>query len=90
MLSGFDNRERRMNVGKTLFAQVMEFVMWKTFERIIERHKGDAGVRTADRASGIICDQRIMLNGFYSAENYPNICAAFASTTPKRARRWCF
>lgn len=22
MLSGFDNRERRMNVGKTLFAQV--------------------------------------------------------------------
>jgi len=35
-----------MNVGKTLFAQVMEFVPWKTFERIIERHKGDAGVRT--------------------------------------------
>jgi hypothetical protein len=46
MLSGFDNRERGMNVGKTLFAQVMEFVPWKTFERIIERHKGDAGVRT--------------------------------------------
>src|SRR6478672_9853846 len=35
-----------MNVGKTLFAQVMEFVPWKTFGRIIERHKGDAGVRT--------------------------------------------
>jgi hypothetical protein len=46
MLSGFDNRECRMNVGKTLFAQVMEFVPWKTFARIIERHKGDAGVRT--------------------------------------------
>jgi len=42
MLSGFDNRERRMNVGKTLFAQVMEFVPWKTFEHIVERHKGDA------------------------------------------------
>ena len=26
----------------------------------------------ADRASGIICDQRVMLNGFYSAENYPD------------------
>jgi hypothetical protein len=39
MLSGFNNRERRMNVGKTLFAQVMEFVPWKTFGRIIERHK---------------------------------------------------
>jgi len=31
-----------MNMGKTLFAQVMEFVPWKTFGRIIERHKGDA------------------------------------------------
>jgi hypothetical protein len=46
MLSGFDDPEDRMNVGKTLFAQVMEFVPWKTFGRIIERHKGDAGVRT--------------------------------------------
>ena len=35
-----------MNYGKTLFAQVMEFVPWKTFGRIIERHGGDAGVRT--------------------------------------------
>ncbi len=35
-----------MNVGKTLFAQVMEFVPWKTLGRIVERHKGDAGVRT--------------------------------------------
>ena len=35
-----------MNVGKTLFAQVMEFVPWKTFGRIIERHRGDASVRT--------------------------------------------
>jgi transposase len=35
-----------MNVGKTLFAQVMEYVPWKNFSRIIERHHGDAGVRT--------------------------------------------
>jgi hypothetical protein len=35
-----------MNVGKTLFAQVMEFVPWKTFGRIIDRYQGDAGVRT--------------------------------------------
>jgi hypothetical protein len=25
-----------------------------------------------DRASGIICDQRVMLNGFYAAQNYPD------------------
>lgn len=35
-----------MNVGRTLFAQVMEFVPWKTFGRIIDRYQGDAGVRT--------------------------------------------
>ena len=35
-----------MNVGKTLFAQVMEYVPWKTFGRIVDRHGGDAGVRT--------------------------------------------
>ncbi|WP_395006121.1 IS4 family transposase [Undibacterium sp.] len=35
-----------MNVGKTLFAQVMEFVPWKNFSRIIGRHGGDAGVMT--------------------------------------------
>jgi hypothetical protein len=35
-----------MNVGKTLFAQVMEFVPWKTFGRIVASHQGDSGVRT--------------------------------------------
>lgn len=35
-----------MNVGKTLFAQVMEFVPWKTFSRIIDRHTGNVWVRT--------------------------------------------
>ena len=34
-----------MNVGKTLFAQVMEFVPWTSFARIVERYSGDAGVR---------------------------------------------
>src|SRR2546428_3943788 len=34
-----------MNVGKTLFAQVMEFVPWTSFSRIVQRHGGDAGVR---------------------------------------------
>ena len=34
-----------MNVGKTLFAQVMEFVPWTSFACIVQRHGGDAGVR---------------------------------------------
>ncbi|MDO8768950.1 MAG: IS4 family transposase [Burkholderiaceae bacterium] len=40
-----------MNVGKTLFAQVMEYVPWKTFGRIIDRHGGDCGVRTLSCAN---------------------------------------
>jgi hypothetical protein len=35
-----------MYVGKTLFAQVMEFVPWTSFARIVERYSGDSGVRT--------------------------------------------
>jgi transposase len=34
-----------MNVGKTMFAQVMEFVPWTSFSRIVTRYAGDAGVR---------------------------------------------
>jgi NAD(P)-dependent dehydrogenase (short-subunit alcohol dehydrogenase family) len=33
-------------VGKTLFAQIMEFVPWTSFARIVQRHGGNSGVRT--------------------------------------------
>ena len=46
MLAGLYYLRHHMNTGKTLFAQVMEHVPWKTVGRIIERHNGDAGVRT--------------------------------------------
>lgn len=35
-----------MNEGKTLFAQLMEFVPWTSFSRIVARHTGNAGVRS--------------------------------------------
>ena len=35
-----------MNVGKTLFAQLLDCLPWKTFSRIVARHHGDHGVRT--------------------------------------------
>ena len=31
-----------MNIGKTLFAQVMEFIPWSSFSRIVKRYQGDA------------------------------------------------
>ncbi len=39
-----------MNVGKTLFAQVMEFIPWTSFSRIVDRYRGNAGVRTLSAA----------------------------------------
>ena len=35
-----------MNTGKTLFAQIMDFLPWTTFTRYVERYGGDRGVRT--------------------------------------------
>ena len=35
-----------MNTGKTLFAQVMDFLPWKTFHRIVDRYDGDHRIRT--------------------------------------------
>jgi transposase len=35
-----------MNAGKTLFAQLMEFLPWSTFNRYVTRYRGDKGVRT--------------------------------------------
>jgi hypothetical protein len=34
-----------MNIGKTLFAQVMDFVPWTSFGRIVDRYSGDSGVQ---------------------------------------------
>ena len=35
-----------MNAGKTLFAQLMDFLPWSTFKRYVTRYGGDKGVRT--------------------------------------------
>jgi len=69
-----------MNVGKTLFAQVMEFVPWKTFGRIIERHKGDAGVRTLGCADLF----RVMAFAQFTwRESLRDIEACLAANQPK-------
>ena len=35
-----------MYTGKTLFAQLMDFLPWTTFNRIVTRYNGDHRVRT--------------------------------------------
>jgi len=37
--------EAPMNTGKTLFAQIMDFLPWSTFLRIVQRYNGDHRVR---------------------------------------------
>src|SRR6202162_5765895 len=45
MLPG-SSLESPMNTGKTLFAQLIDFLPWKTFGRIVARYDGDSRVRT--------------------------------------------
>ena len=35
-----------MYLGKTLFAQIMDFLPWKTFHRIVDRYGGDHRTRS--------------------------------------------
>lgn len=35
-----------MNIGKTLLAQLMDFLPWKTFPRILVRYDGDPHVKS--------------------------------------------
>ena len=35
-----------MNSGKTLFSQLMDFLPWKTFHRIVERYQGNYRIQT--------------------------------------------
>jgi hypothetical protein len=39
-----------MNIGKTLFVQVMEFIPWSSFSRIVKRYQRDASVRSLSAA----------------------------------------
>lgn len=44
-----------MYIGKTLFAQVMEHLPWKSFHRIVARYQGDYRVRTLTCAEQFRC-----------------------------------
>ena len=39
-----------MHVGKTLFAQLMDFLPWTTFRRIVKQYGGDSNVRNLNCA----------------------------------------
>jgi hypothetical protein len=47
-----------MNLGKTLFAQLMEFVLWTSFARIVARYSGDA------RVSALHCTEHFRIMAY--------------------------
>lgn len=47
-----------MHMGKTLFAQVMEFIPWSTFHRIVDRYGGD------HRARALLCTEQFRCMAF--------------------------
>ena len=50
MLPGIASPGALMYVGKTLFAQIMDFVPWTSFRRIVTRYGGDRRVRALNCA----------------------------------------
>ena len=44
-----------MYLGKTLFTQIMDFLPWKTFHRVVTRYRGDHRIRTLSCAEQFRC-----------------------------------
>jgi hypothetical protein len=57
-----------MNLGKTLFAHVMEFAPWTSFGRIVARYGGGSGARI------LSCTEQLRAMAFAQqvAKAYPN------------------
>ncbi len=83
-----------MNTGRTLFAQIMEFVPWSSFARIVSRYGGDSGVRS------LACTEQFRAMAFAQVtyrESLRDIetcllakrnSTAWASDRPSNARHW--
>ena len=69
-----------MNIGKTLFAQLMDFLPWKTFHRIVDRHDGDRYVKS------LTCADQFRVMAFAQLtyrESLRDIEVCFSAQVPK-------
>ncbi len=74
-----------MHVGKTLFAQVMEFIPWSTFHRIVDRYGGDRRART------LICAEQFRCMAFAQLtyrESLRDIEACLSAQAGKALSTW--
>jgi hypothetical protein len=84
-----------MNIGKTTFTQLMDFLPWSTFDRIVARYEGNRGVRK------LPCAQHFQVMAFAQLtyrESLRDIEACFCaqaaklyypSPAPLRGRKAC-
>lgn len=69
-----------MYAGKTLFAQIMDFLPWKTFHRIVAKHAGDYRART------LTCAEHFRILAFAQLtyrESLRDIEACLSAQAPK-------
>ena len=79
-----------MNLGKTLFAEVMEFVPWTTFTRIVHRYGGNSGTRT------LTCAEQLRAMAFAQLPSRASLAAdasklyamVFRSPVKRLQARW--
>ena len=83
-----------MNTGKTLFAQLMDFLPWTTFTRIVDRYGGDHRVRTlscAEQYRSMAFAQLTYRESLRDIETCLSVhrnSITWASASRSGARRW--
>lgn len=84
-----------MNLGKTLFSQLMDFLPWSTFTRIVARHGGDHYVKSlncTDQFRAMAFAQLTYRESLRDIEVCLSAQAAkryhMGSATTSNARRW--
>ena len=70
-----------MNTGKTLFAQLMDYLPWSTFSRIVTRYDGDRRIRT------LSCAEQYRVMGRSGAELHGLGSKSNGKSTPGRSGR---
>ena len=74
-----------MNAGKTLFAQLMDFLPWTTFDRYVKRYGGDKGVRS------LTCTDQFRVMAFAQLtyrESLRDIEVCLSAQSPKLYHMW--
>ena len=71
-----------MYLGKTLFAQAMDFLPWKTFHRIVNRYGGD------HRTRSLSCAEQFRVMAFAQLTYRESLQRASCALLPQDCGAW--